>query len=202
MKTSSILASALFWAATFAGAIGRGPFRTSAGLPSGYSLSNLTWTGNITANGPEMSFTGPSFQDIDAQILKANPDFMWPDSNSVDPATLEKSEAHLTCDPNNIWYAQAFRIEEGIDYLSSRTGKCHMDAGPRVCTRISCSYKSAIWWCNDNSEPIEENCLLWSHYAENILDVCRSGDAADRVRGQKFSSANWNILVGFDDDHC
>ncbi|KAI1453674.1 hypothetical protein F4805DRAFT_360633 [Annulohypoxylon moriforme] len=207
MKTYTIFTSTLFWAASLAGPIGGLSLRHSDGLPSGYSLSNLTWTGNITKNGPERSFTGPNFQSIDAQILKANPDFTWPDVNSTDLnstdlATPSKSEPWLTCDPNNIWYAQAFRIEEGIDYLSKRTGKCHMDAGPRVCTRISCSYKSAIWWCNDNTNPIEENCMLWSHYAQNILDACRSNDAANRVRGQKFSSANWNIMVGFDDDHC
>ncbi|KAI0887058.1 uncharacterized protein GGS22DRAFT_199365 [Annulohypoxylon maeteangense] len=202
MKTSSIFASAIFAAATLAIPIGRGSIRSSAGLPSGYSLSNLTWTGNITEDGPEMSFTGFSFRDIDAQILDVNPDFTWPDVNGTDPAVTSRSEAWLTCDPNNIWYAQAFRIEEGIDYLSKKTGQCHMDAGPRVCTRISCSYKSAIWWCNDNTDPIEENCLLWSHYAQEILDSCRSNDASNRVRGQKFSSADWNIMIGFDDDHC
>ncbi|XDG05562.1 hypothetical protein ABKA04_005177 [Annulohypoxylon sp. FPYF3050] len=196
MKTSTVFVFALSCAATLAGAM-----RPSIGLPEGYRLTNLTWTGNITEDGPEMKFTGVDLRDIDAQILKANPNFTWPKTNSTDVAD---GEAWLTCDPNNIWYAQAFRIEEGIQYLKDRhgTGKCTMDAGPRVCTRISCSYKSAIHWCNDNSVPIEENCMLWNHYAQNILDACRSNDAANRVRGQKFSAANWNILVGFDDDHC
>ncbi|KAI2465351.1 hypothetical protein F4781DRAFT_409590 [Annulohypoxylon bovei var. microspora] len=197
MKTSSIFTSAFFWATTIART-----FQTSGGLPSGYVISNLTWTGNITDNGPQKSFTGSSFWDIEAQIRDVNPGFSWPDPGNDDLASLMKSEASLTCDPNNIWWADAFRIKEGIEYLSGRTGKCHIGAGPRVCTRISCSYKSAIWWCNDNSEPVEENCMLWSHYAQHILDSCQTNDASVKVRGQQFSTSNWNVMVGFDDDHC
>ncbi|KAI0108819.1 hypothetical protein F4776DRAFT_675034 [Hypoxylon sp. NC0597] len=180
------------------------PLQDPRGLPSGYSRSNLTWIGNITENGPEMSFNGSSFKDIEAQILQVNPEFSWNDHQDTANSTTLSTRAldHLSCDPNNIWWAQAFRIQEGIDYLRGKTGTCYMEAGPRVCARISCSYKSAIWWCNDNDYPIQEDCSVWSDYAQDILDNCQTNDASSRVRGQEFSIKDWNIMVGFDDDHC
>ncbi|OTA52106.1 hypothetical protein K449DRAFT_427368 [Hypoxylon sp. EC38] len=203
MRFSSILITILTGVAIMFRAFSL-PLEGQHGLPSGYSRSNLTWTGNITNNGPEMSFNGSSFQDIEVQILQANPEFSWNDHQDTnDSITLStRAKHHLSCDPNNIWWAQAFRIQEGIDYLRGKTGTCSMVAGPRVCTRISCSYKSAIWWCNDNDYPIQEDCSVWSDYAQDILDNCQTNDASSRVRGQEFSTNDWNIMVGFDDDHC
>ncbi|KAI1385999.1 uncharacterized protein F4822DRAFT_414691 [Hypoxylon trugodes] len=203
MRFTSIFVSVLSWTAIVSGRfIVRTPDQPQ-GLPSDYSVANLTWKGRIVDNGPEVSLTGTSFKDIESQILKVNPKFSWADpSTGGDHSEPQKSKAYLSCDPNNIWWAQAFRIQDGIQYLSGKTGKCFMEKGPRVCTRISCSYKSAIWWCNDNHFPIEENCLLWSHYAQDILDQCQTHDASSRVRGQEFSTSNWNIMVGFSNDHC
>ncbi|KAI0838558.1 hypothetical protein F5Y06DRAFT_287264 [Hypoxylon sp. FL0890] len=202
MKVSSIFVTALSGVATMAQILPQASSRHQ-GLPSGYSVSNLTWTGSVTKNGPDMSFNGSSFQDIEAQILKVNPNFSWDDENTANVTILTTSvKDHLTCDPNNIWWAQVFRIQQGIDYLKGKKGACSMGPGPRVCTRISCSYKSAIWWCNDNDHSIKEDCSLWSDYAQDIVNSCQTHDASSRVRGQEFSTNNWNVMVGFDDDHC
>ncbi|KAI1661838.1 hypothetical protein F4813DRAFT_398363 [Daldinia decipiens] len=172
--------------------------------PSGYSLSNLTWVGKAFKHGSDISITGSSMRNIEAQIREINPKFSWDDQENADSTvSLQNSKTHLTCDPNNIWWAQVFRIEEGIDYLKGIKGRCHMGPGPRVCTRISCSYKSAIWWCNDNDHDIYMDCSLWSQYAQDIVDACQTHDASARVRGQKFNNEqNWNVMVGFDNDHC
>jgi len=37
-------------------------------------------------------------------------------------------------------------IDNGIAYLQGISGDCHL--GPNQCSRISCSYGSAIFWCN------------------------------------------------------
>ncbi|KAI1139440.1 hypothetical protein F5Y05DRAFT_412540 [Hypoxylon sp. FL0543] len=201
MKVSSVFITALS-GATMVQALPQGS-KNQRGLPSGYSLSNLTWTGTITKDGPDMSFNGSSFQDIEAQILKVDQDFTWDSENITSPNTLMTSvKHHLSCDPNNIWWAQVFRIQQGVDYLKGIKGTCSMGPGPRVCTRISCSYKSAIWWCNDNDYSIREDCSVWSDYAQDILNSCQTHDASSRVRGQEFSTDNWNIMIGFDDDHC
>lgn len=167
------------------------------GIPNGYTLGNVTWTGNITANEPEVSFTGPSFQDIEAQIREANPNFAWPDHNTTDLSFPDKVVDHVSCDIPQFWYAEKYWADKGIDYLKGKTGQCHIDAGPKVCSRISCSYDSAIFWCNDNDTPLSIDCSLWSQYAQDIIDTCLADDSSEQVRGQQFSSNNWNIIVGY-----
>ncbi|OTB10855.1 hypothetical protein K445DRAFT_27191 [Daldinia sp. EC12] len=174
------------------------------GLPSGYSFANITWIGKVFENGSDVSITGSSMENIEGQIREINPDFSWGIQSHVKPAIpIQNDETHLTCDPNNIWWAQVFRINEGIEYLKGIKGRCHVGPGPRVCTRVSCSYKSAISWCNDNSYGIDIDCSLWSQYAQDIVDACQTHDASSRVRGQKFrDNDKWNMLVGFDNNHC
>ncbi|KAI1378107.1 hypothetical protein F4677DRAFT_414434 [Hypoxylon crocopeplum] len=199
MRSSTFFASVLSWtAATVYGQLEAPP--NQGGLLDGYRSTNMTWKGSITDNGPEASFTGSSFQDIEAQILRANPAFTWPAQDST-PTLAKGDRAYVTCDPNGIWWAQVFRIQEGIDYLSGKSGQCYIGGGPRVCTRISCSYKSGISWCNDNEEPLWIDCALWSAYAQDIVDQCQTHDASSRVRGQEFDNDSWNILVGYDPDH-
>jgi hypothetical protein len=45
-------------------------------------------------------------------------------------------------------------IKSGISFLDRIEGGCGLDGGQ--CSRVSCSYNSAIWFCNDvsNSHPI------------------------------------------------
>lgn len=45
----------------------------------------------------------------------------------------------------------AFVIRDGIRYLRGVKGKPNMGPGPGNCGRVSCSYSSAIYWCNDVS---------------------------------------------------
>lgn len=40
---------------------------------------------------------------------------------------------------------------DGIAYLKSVTGTPVNGPGPGTCNRVSCSYNSAIYWCNDVS---------------------------------------------------
>ncbi|XXH02105.1 hypothetical protein Hte_008471 [Hypoxylon texense] len=197
MKSFSLFFS-LFSMAAAAGT--SPPAYLSNGLPSGYTIGDITWKGNITNGGPEMSFTGPSFRDIEAQILQANPNFTWPDQNTTDSVPFsEKKQDFLTCDLANFWWAVKYRIQDGINYLKGKTGRCYIEAGPKVCSRISCSYHSAIFWCNDNDAPLWIDCNLWSQYTQNIVDQCSVDNPSQDVKGQQFDSDNWNIIVGYSD---
>jgi hypothetical protein len=71
-------------------------------------------------------------------------------------------------------------ILDGIAYLQSLGfGNCGVPAGPRVCSRISCSYDSGIWLCNDNAWHIQPSCTYLASYAEDIVSRC----ASDCVNG-------------------
>lgn len=47
--------------------------------------------------------------------------------------------------------ASVYYIWQGIDYLESVPGTPGNGPGPGNCGRVSCSYSSAIYWCNDVS---------------------------------------------------
>lgn len=74
-----------------------------------------------------------------------------------DSASLD-STANLD-DPDDIdcnvdyKYAGKVTIVWGINYLRSITGKPKNGPGPNNCGRVSCSWNSAIYWCNDVSCP-------------------------------------------------
>ena len=47
--------------------------------------------------------------------------------------------------------ANADRIYQGVMYLAHVGGVPEAGAGPNLCGRVSCSWDSAIYWCNDVS---------------------------------------------------
>lgn len=127
------------------------------------------------AIGPSSSPSGTrdiAFNDADAEIYarlraathnttveqgaKANPTFKG--LTSIDNYYLECSK---------YWPARRYRINDGITYLDGleHTPKI----GPWRCSRVSCSYRSAIHWCNDVSLsylilscPIQGICIIHS----------------------------------------
>jgi hypothetical protein len=50
--------------------------------------------------------------------------------------------------------ARSKPISNGIKYLRGLSGHPRAGPGPGNCARVSCSYQSGIWWCNDVS-------LIW-----------------------------------------
>ncbi|KAI1759099.1 hypothetical protein GGR53DRAFT_471679 [Hypoxylon sp. FL1150] len=190
MKTFSIVSS-LSWMAAAAAASGPNTYNE---IPDGYRLGNVTWVGNITANGPEVSFTGASFPEIEAQIRQDNSNFTWPEE-TTDMSLPDKIVDHLSCYLPQFYFARKYYVDQGIEYLKGITGRCHIDA--KVCSRISCSYDSGIFFCNDNDKPLQVNCGRWPQYAQDIVNKCTTDDPSEHVKGQQFSDDNWNVIVGY-----
>ncbi|KAI2603447.1 uncharacterized protein GGS25DRAFT_93440 [Hypoxylon fragiforme] len=202
MRFASIIAAVLSTAITSVHGNPQEP-QGSGGLPAGYKLADTTWSGNITANGPKLTFTGFSMQDIEYQIRKANPSFPLGGKSAL----AVRAGPKLDCQPADFWWAQVFRIQEGIDYLHGIEGSFHIGPGPRVCSRVSCSHKSAIYFCNDNPRDIWVDADYVADYAQDIVDACQTFDDSARVRGQQFAADyfdpnNWNVIVALDFDHC
>lgn len=108
--------------------------------------------------GPTMNVTGTIQQVFDA-LDKANPnyrkDFGIADhtGSSVLAATSEAAPAYeverIECDVYD--YARKDATRDGIKYLRSVPGTPANGPGPGNCGRVSCSYNSAIYWCNEVS---------------------------------------------------
>lgn len=125
----------------------------------GYSVEVLQWEVPVSLDGQMATLNG-TVQQIYQQLLKIHPEYAaeigikkgFTSSLTDTRRSLGASEVQDTwtvCghfDP-----ARASAIWEGIDYLYTIDSKPGSKPGPRMCGQVSCSYDSAIWWCNDVS---------------------------------------------------
>jgi len=121
-----------------------------------------------------------TFEEILMQAAKINPNF-YTDFNITDPsaqvnATTDPAETKATartgaakhtgnvlseisthiCFPDKWLDAFLTPIQQGIDDIYKIEGKPILYPGPARCSRVSCRFASAIWWCNDVS-PVSPN---------------------------------------------
>ncbi|GAB0137671.1 hypothetical protein EsDP_00005928 [Epichloe bromicola] len=94
-------------------------------------------------------------------------------------------------------------IDGGIYHLSHVPGKPRSNPGPGLCGRVSCSYYSAIWWCNDNNAALELGSFRdIAIGAAAIMNNCRSGFFQGGTMGQAFMPGDWNVIVRDDKVDC
>ncbi|KAI1326794.1 hypothetical protein F5Y16DRAFT_410729 [Xylariaceae sp. FL0255] len=196
-----------------------------AELPKGTSIrrrhssdlirSAVTWTLPIIEGGPDFTFNGTVeevFTKINlARLEKGYPALDDPSGLSFDTdnglSTRTDDEllrsrnlSKIICDAGLSGPGFAIRIEQGAKYLQGVKGMCGLGPGPGNCGRISCSYGSAIYWCNDNNHFVQYNCSAFAAYANNIVDQCSYVDQMNNLYcwGQAFDDQNFNVMVGMD----
>ncbi|KAK3389089.1 hypothetical protein B0T20DRAFT_397401 [Sordaria brevicollis] len=109
-------------------------------------------------------------------------------------------------------------IKNGINHLNDVSGRPKNGPGPGNCGRVSCSWKAAIYWCNESKKEKELESyqeIAWA--AEQLIDKCplkwangNDGTPANvnnnaqlqYVKGQLFMKDGWSVLVRYDDDNC
>ncbi|RCI16112.1 hypothetical protein L249_3216 [Ophiocordyceps polyrhachis-furcata BCC 54312] len=86
-------------------------------------------------------------------------------------------------------------IKKGIDYLTTIPGS-PMIAGSSSCERVSCSWNSAIWLCNEGQRSLTiSNWLEVARSAQGIVDRCMlPGEIL--VMGHSFEAVGWRTVVG------
>ncbi|KAL2803003.1 hypothetical protein BJX63DRAFT_437318 [Aspergillus granulosus] len=186
-----------------------GPFFTN-NVPEGYKIVDMTWTGALEEGGKEYSFKG-TIESVETQIKELNPD--WSLLNLVNETSVLESRSDLSkrnqifpvlCNNRPEGYADSLVIAQGIMYLEG-LGRCHIPA--RACARVSCSWNSAIWACNDNYGDITPACPYLADYARNIINACTVESSVcgstlciyqRNARGQQFDTDNYNVIVAGD----
>ncbi|KAI0489664.1 hypothetical protein F4859DRAFT_509250 [Xylaria cf. heliscus] len=171
---------------------------TNSRLGNSYE-SSITWTGWIDEDHGLMSFTGLGLQHIEEQIREIKPDFSWSrETEQGSQDSIEEDKENVSCDIAwNPRFASVFHIREGIAYLHNIHGNCTNGPGPGNCGRVSCSYGSGIWFCNDNPYPMSVPCSMFGDLAWDIVEKCYAfgNFPTDSVYGQAFDPANWNVIV-------
>ncbi|OOF95837.1 hypothetical protein ASPCADRAFT_405538 [Aspergillus carbonarius ITEM 5010] len=118
----------------------------------GYGVEEFTWEMETTPGGPTVLLNGtinPSNDGDFADRFTAAEAAAGTETQSAteDGAASLHKRMPVTC--TNYDQAITRRIQEGITYLRGVSGSPSNGPGPGNCGRVSCSYNSAIWWCND-----------------------------------------------------
>ncbi|WXC44252.1 hypothetical protein QX201_003989 [Fusarium graminearum] len=178
----------------------------------GYGVVVPEWEVEITPGGPTTVLNG-TIEEVHDELLQLNPD--WDEEyagNSTDSELTERdsgfelfgrtdfSDAEYHC--GGRWpKCRTTFVNQGISYLRRTKGKPTNGPGPGNCGRVSCSFNSAIWWCNDNASSKTLNGFgSIADGAEYINDKCtrwgwQNGGYRSFVSGQVFHSTKWNVIV-------
>lgn len=125
----------------------------------GYDVFEPQWEVEVSPGGPVVVLNGTA-EEVHEELLAMNPN--WDSDFPIDlpedtdgRSTLERrtdfSGAKVECWDQRV---DSSEIRTGERYLRGLTGRPTNKAGPGTCGRVSCSWNSAIWWCNDVSSTI------------------------------------------------
>ncbi|KAK0736706.1 hypothetical protein B0T21DRAFT_402075 [Apiosordaria backusii] len=178
----------------------------------GYTTVPIFWDLPIKAddpNGPTATVNGT----IQAAIAKMEADYHgWnatfqaqlrrrPPPPHASSISADQYPEFTDCD---IDYDKAigFAIVWGIEYLRGVPGTAKNGPGPGNCGRVSCSWKSAIWWCNEDNNEKE---LQWGQIADGayyVFNKCETDTGYVKGKGY-FVKDKFNVFVVYDQsDHC
>lgn len=210
---------------------------TTATKIPGYTIVPLDW--EIEVSPGKIATLNGTVQEVIAQAQAINPGFALQEVGpkpAPEAAKLRRGGSLSRRGPLsrrgvdfclNFGNADVDAILEGVDYLHRLGGSANMRAGPRVCSRVSCSWNSAIYLCNDVSALSPKSGgggggmgarLIWwesqnsgpksvtwngvANSAAHITEVCpwRGADAWRYTSGQNFEQSQWNTIVR--EDNC
>lgn len=124
----------------------------------GYETVIPAWKGPAFVDGPDLILDG-TVEQVHDQLVALNPNydsdfgFTEPKAQGHDEAGLTKRNVFPDDAGYNCFGQWGFVFTDtlwaGIDYLRGVGGQPWMGPGVGTCARVSCSYRTAIWWCND-----------------------------------------------------
>ncbi|KAM7202258.1 hypothetical protein V8F33_002975 [Rhypophila sp. PSN 637] len=196
MRISSlVIAGSVLGRSTFAGGVEPIP---------GYEIVPMSW--EIEISPGQVAVLNGTIQEVVAQATTINPEFVLPPASKAEtpsPAMKRRSirgRGVQFC--NQFRQANVGTIRDGVNYLRRLGGQATLAPGPGRCSRVSCSYDAAIYWCNDNTVS---KTVTWdgiANSAGHITEVCpwtTVNQWNDFVSGQNFERTNWNTIVRWDD---
>ncbi|KAI1196249.1 hypothetical protein F5X97DRAFT_325683 [Nemania serpens] len=176
-------------------------------IPGDYQVGDIEWRG-FEDFGDDQVFTGT----IEASPAPIPCTFLKYDSNSVlqnviqqmrqikgihytprfvteaENRTLEDKHQHDTASDRVECggdFADPDRINQGIDYLKHLPDSSRCTNPAKTCGRISCSWNSGIWWCNQKDMHADVyKCKTFGAYAARVVDECTIWDTNPRVSGK------------------
>lgn len=140
-------------------------------MPEGYEIVPAKWTGEVVPGEGPVTLEG-CVESLREQILNINPDYFKNQDSTSASSTLAARTIggcggraigkNVQC---GVPYGTVHGsdISSGLVYLSN-IGGC-MTLGGKQCSRVSCSYNSGIFACNDVSFNPTQNTISTSSQA-------------------------------------
>jgi len=179
----------------------------------GYKVVPLEWSLDVGDGKDPLHLTGTVEQVLD-QLKVSHPEFEAKVEAAVAAApplstvATETSENPAAAVVKRWEYEGHFcfgrwqrtnrnRIWEGVMYLRRVGGRPWMNPGPGTCARVSCSYDSAIYWCNDaNFVRTLDSFANIADAANEIINLCIQEEFNYQwSSGQYFYREKWNVIV-------
>ncbi|KAK0668783.1 hypothetical protein QBC41DRAFT_393225 [Cercophora samala] len=179
----------------------------SPSLLGNYTVVDVQWdlpTNLSDPNSATISVLG-TIQEAVAQMEAQYPGWnatfqnQQPSNATVSTVAQYDVEGYLCGKP---WsWVGYYAVLDGIYYLRKVTSAAPKNGpGPGNCGRVSCGYKAAIYWCNDNGA--EKELDSWNDIADGaqyVFDKCVDrDDKYAMVAGQVFYTDKWNVIVTFE----
>lgn len=129
-----------------------------APIPGG-TVVPLFWDVQAFPDGPTLTLNG-TIQEMHKRLLEINPNYDTDFNHTAVAARgldfgLEKrtdfNGCQLECSLAKWGEPKIKGYDEGLEYLYDHLGVPHMGPGPGACSRVSCSYGTGMWMCNDVS---------------------------------------------------
>ncbi|KAK0651174.1 hypothetical protein B0T16DRAFT_386656 [Cercophora newfieldiana] len=140
-------------------------------VEEGYTASPIYWKGVLEEGKPEFELSGYSFEEIEAEAKAINPEYtiFLKDGQANDTAAEDHPALSARQTPSTWRPApDAGAVYQGVSHLRGIAGNCRANPGPGVCSRVSCSWDSAIFYCNDNNVEHWEPCRWIGDVANGI----------------------------------
>ncbi|KAJ5747689.1 uncharacterized protein N7511_009385 [Penicillium nucicola] len=178
----------------------------------GYDLFIPSWEVQVTPSSEPIVLNG-TVEELHTKLLQLNPkwDEDFAEIETEDDALVERDfDLEKRTDFAGSKYncfgrwgrCDSIPVNQGITYLRKLNGNPRAAAGPSSCARVSCSYKAAIYWCNDSKSKKTLNSFgSIADGAKYINTKCVLGSGLSRyTAGQVFHKSNWNVIV--QEDKC
>ncbi|KAK1526597.1 hypothetical protein CPAR01_13125 [Colletotrichum paranaense] len=165
----------------------------------GYDIVVPQWEVQAAPGGAKLILSGTVEQVLaELQVINSNyaEDFDL-DFELPSPAVHKRNDFDSAAFACNVTKAMADQsiIAKGSKYLRGVKGKPHHPPGPNTCARVSCSWKSAIWWCNHAQTPRELDSFgVIADGTDHIIQVCKIN--GEWIDGQTWHKDKWSVIVG------
>ncbi|OHF03176.1 hypothetical protein CORC01_01560 [Colletotrichum orchidophilum] len=168
----------------------------------GFDIVISQWEVQATPEGEKLILAG-TVEQVLGELRGINPDYekdFGLDSELPLPVIHKLndfSNAPFACNTTNAMADQSI-IVKGAKYLRGVKGKPYQPPGPSTCARVSCSWKSAIWWCNHANTPRELGSFgEIADGADRIVQGCQTN--GEWIDGQTWHKDDWSVVVGRSD---